>query len=203
MGTDVIVLAAGLGRRFNDNKLMHLLDGKPIVGYCLDLCAGMLCNKLVNSVTVVASNETVIAYTTANYPDFRIVANSNPAEGISSSLKMGIRAAKATNPASDGFLILLGDMPYLNENHIGNLLNKIKESETEIAVSHEIGSADDDFRNPVVISSKFYEDLLLLQGDCGAKSLVKKQFSIAPCTIGIVDTKPQTLHDIDTKDDIR
>lgn len=196
---DVLILAAGLGRRFKGNKMMYEYNGKPLVTYCLTLCAPLLASGTIDHVTVVCSNESVSSYVRDNYPYYSIAVNDHPEEGISSSIRRGIRSIRTTNPASESVLILLGDMPNLSPSHIMNLLHAIQKPGTEIAVSHEKGSPKNDFRNPVIISSKYYDKLLLLRGDHGAKSLIKKQYASVPCTVGIVDADAATLDDVDTR----
>lgn len=204
MKTDVLILAAGLGRRFNGNKMMHVYEGKPMVGHCLDLCATLLDKGLVNSVTVVTNNidtdinsSSVASYVKSNHPNYILVSNPRPEEGMSSSIRLGVQKIKASQPKSESLLILLGDMPNLTLTHITSLLYEIQKPDIEIAVSHETGSHEEDFRNPVIISSKYYDSLLLLSGDHGAKKIITAQYHKAPHTLGIVDTDSVTLADVD------
>lgn len=198
MNTDIIVLAAGLGRRFNGNKLMHLIDGKPLLGYCLDLCEKLSLDGHIHSINVVASNETVISYIRDTHPDFRIILNDHPSDGLSSSIRKGILAVQSMQPSAENALLLLGDMPYLEKEHLDKLLEEIQKPNIEIVVSHEIGSKENDFRNPIVISSKFYDQLLLLTGDKGAKSILQSQYALAPKSVSGIDAPPDMLLDIDT-----
>ena len=199
MKTDVLILAAGLGRRFIGNKMMYEYNGRPLVSNCLSLCTSLLSEDRINSVTVVVSNETVSSYVKECFPDFSIIDNPHPEDGISSSIRTGIQAIRAANPRSNSTLILLGDMPNLTQSHIISLIDACQKPPIEIAASHVIGSPDDDFRNPIVISSKFYDELLLLSNDHGAKSIIKKQYNTSSGTIAIVDTEESVLCDIDTR----
>lgn len=199
MKTDVLVLAAGLSRRFNGNKLMHDYNGKPLLGYCLDLCKEIYLEGKVNSVTVVTCNEPVSTYVSEHYPQFIPAHNPHPENGIASSIHEGLESIMATDPESDNVLIVLGDMPNMNISHLTGLLNGIKNPNIEISVSHQTGSLEDDFRNPVVISSAHYDELLSLRGDRGAKSIIKRQFLESPGSVFIADTDAATLIDVDTR----
>lgn len=202
MNTDTLILAAGLSKRFNYNKLMYSHNGRPLMDYSLCICNNLLKKSTVSSVTVVTSHDDTSEFIRKNYPGFNLTLNEHPENGISSSIKAGLKKIITANSKSQSCLILLADMPFLDNETIENLLKKINSPKIEIAACREKGSASDDFRNPAVFKNMHYEKLLLLNGDKGAKSVIKSLYKTKPDALGIIDTDYSVLRDIDTKDDL-
>ena len=102
---DAIVLAAGLSTRAGErNKLLLPLAGKPLIAHAVEAALGSLACK-VHVVTGHQSDELAAAL---NDYTVNFVHNPNYAEGMSSSIKSGIR----TLPTDlDGVVLCLGDMP--------------------------------------------------------------------------------------------
>ena len=87
---DAIVLAAGLSTRAGErNKLLLPLAGKPLIAHAVEAALGSLACK-VHVVTGHQSDELAAAL---NDYTVNFVHNPNYAEGMSSSIKSGIRNA--------------------------------------------------------------------------------------------------------------
>ena len=104
MNLSLVVLAAGASRRFGAaNKLLQLLDGKPLLCHTLELAAALP----VMQRAAVCSVETAPL---AEAAGFTVLLNPQPELGQSHSLRLGLAACRE----SDGCLFLTGDQPFLS-----------------------------------------------------------------------------------------
>ena len=98
MNLSLVVLAAGASRRFGAaNKLLQLLDGKPLLCHTLELAAALP----VMQRAAVCSVETAPL---AEAAGFTVLLNPQPELGQSHSLRLGLAACRE----SDGCLFLTG-----------------------------------------------------------------------------------------------
>lgn len=95
--THAVILAAGTGSRFGGQKLLALLDGKPLIAHVVAAVAHLP--------TVVVGPPELEPHI---YPA-RLVENLEPERGMTHSLRL----ANATIDANDALLVLLADMPYI------------------------------------------------------------------------------------------
>ena len=132
----LIMLAAGNSRRFGGNKLLYEIDGNPMYRYILErliavagaggqgkevsscvLETGSLKNiKQEMTVTVVTQYEEIEEE--ARALGVPVYINPHPDEGISSSLKIGLKA----NLDADACLFTVSDQPWLTAGTIRQLI---------------------------------------------------------------------------------
>ena len=97
--------------------------------------------------------------------DITIVDNPDYATGLSSSLKAGIRALPDD---CDGALVLLGDMPRITAVDLDALIAAFESDKDKIVVPVNGGRRG----NPVLWPRVYFQEMLQLGGDAGAKSLL-------------------------------
>ena len=95
--THAVILAAGTGSRFGGQKLLALLDGKPLIAHVVAAVAHLP--------TVVVGPPELEPHI---YPA-RLVENLNPERGMAHSLRL----ANAAIDTNDALLVLLADMPWI------------------------------------------------------------------------------------------
>jgi molybdenum cofactor cytidylyltransferase len=118
-----------------------------------------------------------------------VVICENAAEGMGASLACAARAA-----AADGYLVALGDMPFVRRTTIAAVRD---------ALAGGAALAAPYFRarrgHPVGISSTFREQLLVLKGDEGAKELLAThERELVKIPVG----DPGVIRDIDRPEDL-
>ena len=106
MNVGAVVLAAGAGSRFGGGKLRATLDGRPIVRHVIDAAVAAGLDPVVIVVPPDGALEGLdLAPATQ-------VTNPAPQEGLSSSVRIGLRALDADAAAAvDAAVILPGDQP--------------------------------------------------------------------------------------------
>lgn len=186
-----LLLAAGKGSRFDpsgaDNKLLAPLsdtDDCVVVAAARKLLAA---SPVLVVVAVVNSLQGEVALRLSAM-GCQVVECSDAGEGMSASLMCGIRH---TNDAA-GWIIALGDMPYVQTSTHGGLLAALKDG-VDIAVPVYLGNRG----NPVAFGRKHLDGLLQLSGDRGARELLKA-FPVNEIPVN----DPGIHRDIDTRADI-
>ncbi|EGF92608.1 mobA-like protein [Asticcacaulis biprosthecium C19] len=178
----VIVLAAGLSRRFgNDDKLIAQVAGRPMVAHVFDTVRTVeACQRVV--VTQPGSEVIGLA------EGFEVVINPDPEAGMGLSIALGVAALR---PDIEAVFVVLGDMPFVEASTFGVLAG----GEADIVVPVYGGQQG----HPVLFGRACFEELNRLSGQAGARRLIESgryrvvEFELAG-TGGLVD--------LDTKEDV-
>ena len=187
-----VILAAGESRRMGkQNKLLLPIGGEALL---VKLVASV-CASDVGQVLVVIGHEAEKIRRELNEFPLNFVYNPNFSEGMTTSIKYGVKVA---SHECDGLLICLGDMPFINTSEINKLIhayvkNRIK-GEGLIVVpvfKRQRG-------NPVLFSIEFRNDILEHKKESGCKEVIMKN-SDSVMEIEMDDEK--MLLDVDTMED--
>jgi molybdenum cofactor cytidylyltransferase len=183
-----ILLAAGRGSRFDPqgqrNKLLQRIENGDTVA--ASAAAAML-SSLEKVVAVVREDTGALADELGNC-GCTLLTCAEADSGMAASIVAGLRQALD----ADGWIIALGDMPYVEAETIAALADALKEG-ADIAVPVCHGQRG----NPVGFSRRHLSALLRLEGDRGARDLLQS----CPVTAVIVDDTG-VLRDIDTMQDL-
>jgi len=178
--TALILLAAGRSQRFGDvDKLEQLFLRKPLAFHVVTAL------EAVPFLTRFAvTNGTNLDFARRGY---RIIHNDAPEIGMSQSVKLGV--ASARDEGAEAVLIALADMPRVTANHIYHLLDAADSHDAVVASSDGVNP-----RPPALFGAGQFEALLTLEGDEGARAMVRSgRHVIAP---------EGELLDIDTPEDL-
>jgi molybdenum cofactor cytidylyltransferase len=188
MNIAAIVLAAGRSSRMGRNKLLELIDGKPMVARVAEtaLESGAACPVI--AVTGFEADQITAALrgldvTIVNNPDFE--------QGLSTSLRAGLAALP---PDCEGVVILLGDMPQIEPSDIGALIVAAKDRNA-ICVPVNAGKVG----NPILWGAAYFPEMMQLTGDAGAKQLLAKH---PECIVEVPIASDRIFTDIDTPSDL-
>ena len=157
-----ILLAAGQSKRMlGENKLIKDVKGIPLIKYALN----NILKSNVNEIIIILGyqNETIEKLIDKT-SRVKFVFNSNYKEGISSSIKKGIKNLSEKNEA---FFISLGDMPSINYNTYNQLIKYSKDKKVIVPLFK--GQKG----NPVLFPKSFEKKLLSIEGDSGAKKMLE------------------------------
>jgi molybdenum cofactor cytidylyltransferase len=162
---EVIVLAAGRSTRMDGpNKLLAELEGKKLVRIATEQA---LASKASGVIVVTGHQADLVEQALAGL-DVKFVRNQEFAAGLASSVKAGIAAVPAD---ADGAVICLGDMPLIDASLIDRLIDDFAADRGHLIVVPVAGGRRG---NPVLWSRRFFQELMTLDGDVGARHLIAK-----------------------------
>ena len=185
MPTVGILLAAGSGSRFGGGKLLHRLrDGTPI-----GVAALRNLKKALPDVIAVARAGDDELSRLLESEGIVVTPCQDAHLGMARSLACAIRASMN----ADAWLIALGDMPFVAPATISAVAGQVAQS-GRIVVPAFRGKRG----HPVGFGSRYCAELLGLEGDEGARSVVKRHTQ----DVEIIDCEdPGIMRDIDTPGD--
>ena len=159
-----IVMAAGHSSRMEGgNKLLLPWGERCVIEAVVESVCGVGLREVI---VVVGHQRELVEKKVAKYP-VRAVYNADYAEGMASSIRVGVEAAKGK-----GYLFVLGDMPKVKGETMGTVAGMLG-YEKAIAVP----VIAQRWGNPVGIGGAYREELLGLEGDRGARSVVRKNLA--------------------------
>ena len=181
-----LLLAAGSATRFGSDKLLHRLPhGVPIAVQA----ARHLHSVLPTMFAVVKPGADDLAVL-LKHEGCQIAVCENAAEGMGASLACAVRAAGK----ADGYLVALADMPFVRTASIAAVRDALAAGAPLAAPYWRARRG-----HPVGISGVFFEQLIALAGDEGAKSILQSnQERLQKVPVG----DPGVIRDIDTPGDL-
>ncbi|MBI3220337.1 MAG: nucleotidyltransferase family protein [Bacteroidetes bacterium] len=188
MSTAIIILAAGSSSRLGRSKQLLIYQG---ISLLKRTALAALETKL--SVFVVLGANAATHQNEINDLPLSITVNQDWSKGMGHSLKHGLRYALQQMPDIDSVLVLVCDQPHIHSAHLLNLKNQFQEGEASMVASAYADGAG----VPALFGREWFEHILQLPDDHGARSLItknKSQVATVPFPLGAVD--------IDTEDDV-
>lgn len=156
-----LVLAAGASRRMGVPKQVLKIGGKPMLEHVVDAFKD---SRLGEVVLVVGPG---LPWKPAAGSPLRVVVNPHPEEGISSSVKLGV---KSIDSNSEAVVIGLGDKPLLRPSTIRGLVSAYRDSGSKIIIP----TYNSIRGNPILFHRSLFREMLRLKGDAGAKSVISR-----------------------------
>jgi molybdenum cofactor cytidylyltransferase len=158
-----VVLAAGRSSRMAPcNKLLELVEGKPVIAYAVSAAL----ESGAEPVIVVTGFEAERIVEALRGLKVAVAHNFDNERGLSASLRTGL---KALPPNTDGALIILGDMPEIQSGDLKALSGAFTDNQT-ICVPVRHGRRG----NPVLWGAHYFPEMVGLTGAVGAKPLMAK-----------------------------
>jgi molybdenum cofactor cytidylyltransferase len=158
-----LVLAAGQSRRMGrNNKLLAEIDGIAMVRRTAENILGSRARPVV----AITGHERERTEEILGDLDLSFAHNPDYADGLSTSMKAGL---SALDDDVDGILVCLGDMPRVSPETIDKLIGAFDPLESRaICVPTWRGKRG----NPVLWSRQFFEEMMEVSGDVGARHLI-------------------------------
>jgi molybdenum cofactor cytidylyltransferase len=182
-----IVLAAGGSTRMGQPKQLLPVGGKPMVHRVTEaVCAA----GLAQIVVVVGAQAETVREAIDDLP-VDIVANEGWAQGMSTSLQVGLDALQREIQA---VLIVLADQPALRPNLLRALVARYSATGAPIVAPFYRGQRG----NPVLFDRSLFPELLAVEGDRGGRPLITHHRERVE-RLEVDD--PAVLIDVDTRQD--
>ncbi len=181
-----ILLAAGGSSRLGQPKQLIPFKNELLINYIIDqINHGGLSNIRI----ILGSHFSDIKKQIKN-KNLEIIHNPNWEEGISSSIKSGLRNLK---PGTEAVIIFIVDQPFLNSELISEILQKFRTSRANIIAA----CVSSQVVHPVLYRKEVFAKLMELRDDVGGKAIFGNEFVE---TVNWKDEK--LLLDIDSTNDL-
>ncbi len=210
-----IYMASGFGIRYGANKLLEIVEGKPLYCHGLETLAevagelekGCIAGDLRRKgraegagegaasgvelgmevrLTVVSQYEEILEK--AKKMGAVPVYNPNSGEGITASIHLGIEAS-GQGRRPDAYLFSVADQPWLKAESIVRMVEEFWKSGRTMACLTD-GSRRG---NPVLFAEKYRQELMELTGDRGGSQILRRY----PGQVLEVPVGPEELRDVD------
>jgi molybdenum cofactor cytidylyltransferase len=181
-----IVLAAGESERFPGMKLLHEIDGKPMLAHVLDAVRSSRIHRRV----IVLGHEHESILKAVDCEGFQVVNNAEWSQGQSTSVQAGLEAVSGEVEA---VIYPLGDMPLIDAGLINQIIDRHAETLAPI-VAPQVGKV---WGNPVLFDRITFPTFSELKGDRGGKLLFER-FEVEP-----VEAAGSVQRDVDRPADLK
>lgn len=180
----IIILAAGSSKRLGMPKQLVKYKNESLLETSVKKAL-----KISENVFVVLGHKKEECEKEISKYKVKILYNKEYEKGIGTSIYFGIKHTKEY----DNSLIMLCDQPFIPIEHF-NKLSKNIQKDTIVASLYE-GNLSSTV--PAIFPKKYYEELLKLKKDAGAKEILNKNICIN------IKLKKINSVDIDTPNDIK
>jgi molybdenum cofactor cytidylyltransferase len=178
--TGIIILAAGSSSRLGMPKQNLVYKGETLLKRAIETAAKSVCEPVI---VVLGANEDIIK-PTIELNNVSIIHNPRWREGMASSIRSGIGELQIIAPKADSVILMLCDQPFVDTSLLDQLIQK-NSSKGVIASAY-----NDTIGPPVLFDAAYFNELLSLKGQEGAKKLLLKHLDdvvTVPFPLGRVD----------------
>lgn len=184
-----ILLAAGGSSRLGQPKQFLELDGKTLLKRAAEAISHSICEPVV---AVLGSESEKAELEIAGLP-VQIIRNEEWRSGMSSSIRAGLNHLLDVDPDLNAVVITLCDQPFIDSATINRLVGKFTDTRTSIVAARYSGVAG----VPAVFSKEMFEALSNLEGDKGARDLIRDPNA----SVETIEIQEAGV-DVDTREDI-
>lgn len=182
-----LLLAAGGATRFGSQKLLATLaEGDPLVRR-----TAMTLRSGVDALLVVVGHEAEAVTRALNDVDATIVRNEVWPDGLSTSLRAGVRALPADAMA---VIVALGDQPFVDPAVMQAIAREWRATGRPIVSARYAGTRG----HPVLFDRAVFAELERVTGDAGARGVIDRD----PGRVAYVDVNAPMPLDVDTPVDL-
>lgn len=187
MAVGIVLLAAGGSKRLGRSKqLLPFRDGT-----LLSHAARQAKESKADKVLIVLGPAEDQCVKQLDKLDVSSVVNANWRDGMASSIRAGV-AKLAEDRDIDAVLIMTCDQPHVKHVHLDELIDGFRENHGQLLAT----AYDDSFGIPALFSRQYFNALCELQGDSGAKTILRQHLNSLVCI-----ALEEASFDIDTEED--
>ena len=187
-----VILAAGMSTRFGRTKQLLSMEGRSLVAR---ITAAALASRLDRTVLVLGHQAGPIARQLGALRDdskLSLVINDLYAEGMSSSIRAGVAAVRQS---CRSVMMLLADLPLIDQSLIDWMLEAFYTGDKPICLPVRDGRGG----HPVCLDAAYFDDLMTLDGDQGARDIIRRN----PSAVNRIECDDDgCFFDIDTPQDL-
>ena len=184
---DALVLAAGRSLRAGgSNKLLLPWQDKVVVEHAVDAAL----SSHATTVHVVSGHDQPSLRAVLKGRNLNWIHNSHYQNGISSSINAGVRQLSAD---VDGILLCLGDMPWVSEQQINEVIEGFQPDSVRVACFGKRRG------HPALFPRAWFTKLMQLRGDDLARCLFD---NLASSVVEVPMTNDAVLRGVNCKEDL-
>jgi molybdenum cofactor cytidylyltransferase len=190
MGVGALVLAAGESRRLGTAKQLLRIEGETLVSRAV---RNVLAAGFEPVIVVLGAHAPEVEAEIRELPVQRVI-NQRWRNGLGTSIATGIGYLLQIAPETEAVLITLCDQPHVRSAQLSSLLRAFEEENHPVVAAGYAGEVG----VPAIFHRTFFPDLLALEGERGARSLLQSQrrrTRVLPI--------PEAAFDVDTPNDVR
>lgn len=185
----VLVLAAGKSSRMESIKQLEKINQKTLLDITLEKITDIFSDDIF---CILGANADKVKQEIVT-KNINFINNTNFEKGLSSSIVAGIHHFKENKLYFESVFIILADQPAIEISYLKSMVFLSEENKHKIIASN-YGAF---FGVPAIIPRKYFNDLLLIEADKGAKEFINHHKKAVLCT-----KLPTNLLDLDTQEDL-
>lgn len=164
--TGIVILAAGASTRMGQAKQQLKFNDETLLQHAIKAALGA---DTASVIIVLGANHTAIEQ---QITDGRVTVRTNDdwEEGMASSIRSGLHQLFDLHPAIQNALFMLCDQPFVTSDLLKQLIQTQQETQAGIVAC----TYQDTIGAPVLFNRKYFNELLSLTGQEGAKKLLTK-----------------------------
>ena len=182
----IIILAAGSSSRMGSPKQLLPYKHTTLLGWAIEQA---LASEAQAVICVLGSNNELVKKSISHYP-VKTIYNKRYKQGLSTSIVSAIK----TKPETEAILVMSADQPLIKASLLNELL-RLHDKFPDKIIASNYGNSNG---VPAVFPSQYFDHLLKLKGDKGAREFLNQTESDVLSISGI-----EFLKDIDTPNDYR
>lgn len=182
----ILILAAGSSKRMGSPKQLLPWGGTTLLGHSIAQAEKSDAGSVF---IIIGANAEKIKETTQR-TSATMLTNNEWRSGLGSSIVYGVQHLLMSTTNIDGILIMLADQPQVDTAYLNGLIELFHSEQKQIIAS----SYKDELGVPAIFDKTYFDELSVLQGDNGAKSVIHKNVTY------VTSFSPnKSIVDIDTK----
>jgi len=180
--TGLVILAAGASTRMGTPKQLLPYQGRSFLSHVVEAAVASICRPIAVVLGAYASR---LKPELSQFP-VQVVENPYWTEGMSSSIRAGIKAISTTPKKMDAVVLVLCDQPFISSQIINQLVETYYSTGKPVVASEYVGTLG----VPALFNHTFFSKLTTLKGGEGAKQIMMKYLHDVfrvPFPLGAVD----------------
>lgn len=185
--TGIVVLAAGSSSRLGQPKQLLEYKGESLLRHSVQAAL----ETALRPVIVVLGSGAVRVRNDVEELPVQVIDNPEWQEGMASSIRCGVKMLMTVNPFAEGLILMVCDQPFVSKTLLDELIATHQNSRKPIVACSYGGS----FGPPVFFHSSLFSELLALQGDVGARGVIRRyanEVALVPFDKGSFDVDTNT-----------
>ena len=164
--TGIVILAAGASSRLGNIKQLLPFNGKTLLQHVIDEATEAGAQPIV---VITGANANKVSSSISD-SKVNIVVNENWQDGIASGIVAGVRQIIKLDGRIKKMILAVCDQPFVSSalfEQLDQMLNKSGKPIIACTYADTLGT-------PALFTAKYFDQLLGLKGDEGAKKILKK-----------------------------